>query len=242
LYRRLWPLRTAAIQEPIDHVRANITYLPQSVEVQAFEVIAGPSHVALAGKYEHAPGDLRTGDLQFRVNSSGVDLGRIRKVQKSRPGLAGALRIEANGDVTINRTGMRVQPHHLNANLSVTGLADQGKNLGDLKLTANTTGSRVDFALDSNLADASIHGRGNAELTGDYPLNAELAFQNATCTRLQTVLDPSQGEPPSFEAVADGTATVSGPMTKLLRRTPVLGSHHTRTVMSCRSRGIRSGP
>jgi translocation and assembly module TamB len=207
--------RAVLYQEPIDHVRANITYLPQSVEVHAVELIAGPSHITLAGRYEHAPGDLQAGDLQFRVNSSGVDLGRIRNVQKSRPGLRGTLQIEANGDVTINRTAMRLQPHHLNANLAVTGLADQGKNLGDLKLTAKTTGSRVDFALDSNLADTSIHGRGNAELTGDYPLNAELAFQNATWTRLLTVLDPSHDEPPSFEAVADGTATVSGPVTKL---------------------------
>jgi translocation and assembly module TamB len=231
--------RAVLYQEPIDHVHANITYLPQRVDVHIIEVVAGPSHITLAGTYDHAPGDLQAGNLQFRVNSSGVDLGRICNVQESRPGLSGALQIEANGDVTVNRAGMRVQPHHLNANLAATGLTDQGKKLGDLKLSANTTGSRVDFALDSNLADASIHGRGNAELTGDYPLNAELAFQNATWTRLQTVLDPSHGEPPSFEAVADGTATVSGPVTKLdgLRGSLKLTRVNLNSIASKGSRG-----
>ncbi len=101
----------------------------------------------------------------------------------------------------------------MEANVTATGIAAQGKNFGDLTLTANTTAGRLNFALDSNLAEASIHGRGNAELGGDYPLNAELTFNNVAWTHLQALLGPG-GKPPSFEAVVDGQATVSGPATK----------------------------
>jgi translocation and assembly module TamB len=200
--------------EPIEHVRARVAYLAQSIDVPQFEIVSGPSRLAFTAKYDHPAGDLQAGNVQFRVNSAGIDLARIRNVQKMRPGLGGTLQIAANGAATVRQAETRVLFHDLAANVTATGIAAQGKNFGDLTLTANTTAGRLNFALDSNLAEASIHGRGNAELGGDYPLTAELTFNNVTWTRLQALLGPGGGEPPSFEAVADGQATASGPATK----------------------------
>ena len=68
------------------------------------------------------------------------------------------------------------------------GIAAQGKNLGDLTLTAHTQNNRLEFALDSNLAGSSVHGTGNATLSGDYTLAAKLTFDKLAWSRLQPLL------------------------------------------------------
>ena len=52
--------------EPIDHVRAKVSYLAQRVDVHMLEVVSGPSRIELNGRYDHPAGSLNTGDLQFR--------------------------------------------------------------------------------------------------------------------------------------------------------------------------------
>lgn len=200
--------------EPIDHVRARLAYLADRIDLPQLQIASGPSRIDLTARYDHPAGNLQAGNLTFRVNSSTLDFARIRNVQKLRPGLQGTMQLAANGAATVKEQEPRILFQDLNANVAAIGLAAQGKNFGDLRLTANTTSGRLNFALDSNLANASIHGRGNAQLSGDYPVNAELAFSNVTWTRVQALLGPGTGEPPSFEAVADGQAMVNGPVTK----------------------------
>ena len=43
--------------------------------------------------------------------------------------------------------------HDLDADVKATGIGAQGKKFGDLSLTANSSAGRVNFVLDSNLAD-----------------------------------------------------------------------------------------
>jgi translocation and assembly module TamB len=100
----------------------------------------------------------------------------------------------------------------LNADIAAKGIAAQGRNFGDLTLTAHTTGGRVDFALDSDLAGAAVHGNGNAQLGGDYPLTAKVTFDNVAWSRLQPLV--GQGGASDFEATAGGQVEVSGPATK----------------------------
>ncbi|MDQ6663919.1 MAG: translocation/assembly module TamB domain-containing protein [Acidobacteriota bacterium] len=197
--------------EPLDHVKARVTYLANSIDVPQFEVVSGPSRIDLTAKYDHSTGNLQAGNLQFRVNSSRIDLARIRNIGKIRPGLGGNLQIAANGTAAVREKSPQILFRDLNADVKATGLAAQGKNFGDLALTANTTGGKLNFALDSNLANASIHGRGSAELAGDYPVSAQLTFKDLMWTHVQALLGPSTGEPPDFEAVADGQLSVNGP-------------------------------
>src|SRR5262249_50028932 len=68
--------------EPIDHVRARVTYLAQSVDVPQFEVVSGSSRLDLTARYDHPANNLQAGDLQFKINSSRIDLARIRNIQK----------------------------------------------------------------------------------------------------------------------------------------------------------------
>jgi len=205
-------LENAAVHdEPIDHVRARVTYLTKTIDVPQFEIVSGPSRLELTARYDHPLGNLQAGNIQFRVTSSRLDLTRIRNLQKMRAGMGGTLQLTANGAATVRAAEPHLVFHDLNAHVAATGIAAQGKNLGDLTLTADTTGGRLNFALDSNLASSSIHGRGNAQLSGDYPVTAQLTFDNVSWTQIQALLGRGGSEPPNFEALAGGQITMSGP-------------------------------
>ncbi len=199
--------------EPIDHLRAKASYLAQRVDVPMLEVVAGPSRIDATARYDHPAGDLSKGDLVFRVNSSRIDIARIQNVQKARPGLGGVVQLSAAGAATVQEGTPQFLVKDLNADVSATGIAAQGKNFGDLTLKAATNSGRVNFTLDSNLASASITGRGNAQLSGDYPLDAQLTFSNVAWSRIQPLLTATSG-PQTFEAVTEGQINISGPLNK----------------------------
>jgi translocation and assembly module TamB len=135
------------------------------------------------------------------------------------PGLAGILQLTADGSASIDGTA-KILPRAVNLSFSGKGLALRGKNLGELTLSANTSGNRVTFTLNSNLAGASIQGRGETQLTGDYPLSAQMSVHNINWKGLQPLLGSSAAAPSNFDAVADADVTLNGPA---LRTTEMSG-------------------
>src|SRR6185436_4331894 len=108
--------------------------------------------------------------------SSRIDVARIKNIEKVRPGLGGVLQVAAVGAAAVQKGTPQILLRDLNADVAATGISAEGKNLGDLTVKAATSAGRLNFSLDSNLASASIKGSGNAQLTGDYPLDAQLNF------------------------------------------------------------------
>ena len=208
--------------EPLDRMHARISYLAQKIDVSQLEIAAGASRVDLTASYDHPSGDLQAGKLQFKVDSSRVDLARIKNVQTRRPGLSGALQIAATGAAQIRQAEPRVLLETLNAQAKATGISAQGKNFGDATLTATTAAGRLNFALDSNLAMAALHAQGNAVLAGDYPIDAQLTFTNLAWTHVQDLLGPSNQPASAFEAQADGNLTARGPVMKIDQLTAAL--------------------
>src|SRR5712691_70361 len=201
--------------EPLDRMHARISYLAQKIDVPQLEITAGSSRIDLTASYDHPSGDLQAGKLQFKLDSSRVDLARIKNVQTRRPGLSGALQIAATGAAQVRQAEPRVVLAALNAQAKASGIAAQGKNFGDATLTATTAGGRLNFALDSNLAMATLHGQGNAVLTGDYPIDAQLSFTNVAWSHVQELMGPANQPATAFEAQADGNLTARGPIMKI---------------------------
>lgn len=205
--------RGAIYDEPVDELRLNAAYMPRSIDVTQLRAVSGPSRIELTAHYDHPAGDLLAGDARFNIESSRIDLSRIRNLQSRRPGLAGVLQISAHGDGTLVHGEPRVQLHDAAINISATGLAAQGKAFGDLKLTANSApGNKVEFALDSDLAGASIHGRGNAALTAGYPVDAQVSFNNVLYSHFANLLGEARDTFRSAEIATDGQVTVNGPV------------------------------
>lgn len=202
-------------EEPLDRVRGHVNYLSQSIDVSELEIVAGPSRIIINGRYDHPPDNLQAGKLQFQASQGRVDLARLHNVQKLKRGLAGNARIEASGSASVQEKEPRVLLSMLNANVTANGLAVDSKKLGDLTVDAKTSGTKLNFTLDSNLANAVIQGRGNAELTGDYPMDAQLTFNNITWAGLEPLVGTNKTAAVTFDAIADGKANVSGPAMKV---------------------------
>src|SRR5207244_5341012 len=95
--------------EPIDHVRLRATYLAHSLDVSQLEVVAAPSRIDMTARFDHPEGDLQKGNVQFRVNSSRLDLARIKNVQNRRPGLGGTVQMSANGSAEVVAEDPRIR-------------------------------------------------------------------------------------------------------------------------------------
>jgi translocation and assembly module TamB len=202
--------RAVVYDEPIDQFRLRAAYRARAIDISQLEIATGPSRIEMTAHYDHPAGNLLTGNAKFDVQSSRIDLARIHNVQARRPGLGGVLQITARGDGLIGETAPRITLRGLNLNIAATGIAAQGKHFGDLKLTANSVaGNKVDFALDSSLADAAIHGRGTVSLAAGYPVDAQLSFNNLLYTHIASLLEEKSG---SMEAAVDGQLTVNGPL------------------------------
>ncbi len=201
--------------EPIDRVHARVNYLATSIDVPQLQIAAGQSNLDATAHYDHKAGVLDAGEVQFHINNGHVDLAHLHIVQQARPGLAGIVQISANGAATVNANSAEtILPRDVNLYFSGKGLAMQGKNLGDLTLAANTTGGRVNFTLDSNLAGATIQGGGNAQLGGDYPMTARVSVHNVTWKGLQPLIGPVGVTSTDIDAATDGEITLDGPALK----------------------------
>jgi autotransporter translocation and assembly factor TamB len=196
--------------EPIDGVSVRVNYLPASIDVPRLEVRARSSVLDATARYDHKPGVLAAGDVQVRIANGRMDLGHIRHAQALRQGISGIVQLTADGKATI-ATGGQILPHSVNLNFSAKGLAQQGKDLGDLTLAAVTSGSRLHLTLASNLGGASIGGNSDAQLGGDYPMTGQVTIHSLNWQGLQPLLGSGAKLPSDVNAFADGEVAFNGP-------------------------------
>ena len=194
--------------EPIDRVHARVNYQAASIDVPQLEARAGNSALDGSAHYDHKPGVLTEGEAQIRIANGRVDLAHLRHAQAMRPGIAGVLQLTADAAASVRDS--RVLPHHVSLNFSGKDLAVQGKNLGDVTLAAATSGDRVHFTLGTDLGGASVQGKGDAQLGGNYPLTAQVTLHNLNWKGLEPLLGTS-APPSGLDAVADGEITCNGP-------------------------------
>lgn len=195
----------------VDRIHARADYQPRSLDLTQLEVVSGGSRVNLEARFDHPVGDLQSGELQFRTDTNAIDLARIARLTEKRPGLTGTLQAQLSGAAQVRPTGTRILLRELNGDINTTGLALYGKNLGDVRLVADTSGRRVNVTLESRLAGASLDGNANIQLTNDYPANARLTFNNVTWAGLQPLLGVDFNNH-DVEASADGEVSLNGPL------------------------------
>ncbi|HTA41724.1 MAG TPA: translocation/assembly module TamB domain-containing protein [Bryobacteraceae bacterium] len=199
--------------ETIDQARVRMSYLPGSIDVPQLEVVSGPSRIDATAHFDHPAGNFRNGQARFTLAGNRLNLARSATVQRFRPGLGGMVDVNADAAASIRNSTPAIMLTAVSANIMATGLAAEGKQLGDLKLTANTdAGHRVTFALDSNIAGATIQGSGNATLNAQYPIDAHLSIRNAAWTRIEDLIGRKSPGPERFEATSDGDVAIRGPL------------------------------
>jgi len=202
-----------AMEESFDQLRTELRYDARTIEVPSLEILAGPSRITLSAHFAHPPGNLREGRLQFRVNSSPLQLARFKTLQKAKPGLAGTLELAAGGEATLRpKASPRLLLSTLNAHVATRGLSVDRKPVGDLTATAQTRGAELAFEVKSDFGAGDIRGSARMQLTGDYPISARMAFNRLTYSGLGNWMRNSGQR--GFDASVDGQAMVAGPVTR----------------------------
>ncbi len=188
--------------EPFDSITGRAQYLNAGPQMLTAAVSAGRKRVNLTAQFA-------ADRLTFNVTSNAMALDQIVIAHKIEPGLTGTAQVRADGVLQIR--GKQVMVEALNGDLNATGLALGSRSLGNAHVTAQTTNGTLTAHLDSNAAQASIHGQGTLGLGGKYPVNATVTFSNVTFGAVMPLIRAQTGKnEPNFDGSMAGEVTVSG--------------------------------
>jgi translocation and assembly module TamB len=205
--------------EPINSLKGQVDYSPTLVRIPAVTLDVPAGSVTLKGSFSHPANDFNAGALQLSLNSSDLQLAKIRHLEHAQPGLAGTLHLAANvaANVTDAHGTRGIRLADLNANIAANGLKMNDRQLGDATFVAHTSGQDVTYRLNSQLAQASIQGSGTTRLADDYPTRASISFGNIKYSNLQPFIATESGPEQLFDASLAGQASVNGPITDVNR-------------------------
>lgn len=200
-----------AYEQPFSQAKANVGFSNQRVTLSSASVVTPSGTAQMSGTFDHPKDSFSTGRIQAQLNTTQMQLGQLQAIDKQIPGLAGALQANANLSATLNQVKGETEflVNAVNADFNVRGLKAEGQNYGDLTATARTSGSTVDYRVNSDLAGSTIRVNGRTELRPDYPTAAEANVQGLPLERL-LVLAGKKDIP--ARGMLSGTAQLSGTM------------------------------
>lgn len=206
--------RANVYQEPINALRGQVQYNNTLINIPAIELDVPAGTMTLSGSFSHPAHDMNAGALTLNLKSSDIQVAKIEHVEQAQPGVTGTLRLAADLSANVrNQNGNRtVLISTLNADASANQLEMNKRRLGGAAFTARTAGQNVNFRLDSDVAGSQIHGSGQSQLRGDYPVRANLTFANIRYANIAPFISPDPSVKPSFDALVDGQASVDGPI------------------------------
>ncbi len=201
-------------QEPVNQVHAKLHYTGTLVDLSTLDVDVPAGSLSVTGNYSHAAGNFDSGQLQLRVKSRNVNLAKIEHVQQAKLGAAGTLQLAADLAASVKEQGGKPQLlfSNINADATAAALRLNNHDLGKLTFTAQTNQSRLNFKLDSDLAQSQIHGSGQAQLTGAYNTQASLTFANIRYANIAPFIPSDNPTKPAYDGLVEGRVSISGPM------------------------------
>jgi len=202
-------------RQPVDRLEGHVSYSAMRIEVNSGLLQVGNSRVNVTGSFLHPARDFSNGDVKITVQGSQVQLAQIVSLQDLRPGIAGTLDLTLDSSAKLHPAGTsaRISFSRLNARASLAGVRAAGQQFGGFAVDMQGAGSTVTANVESNLAQSSIKMSGRAELTGDYPASAKITFSGVRYANWAGLLGAVPGRT-AFDALLEGSATLSGPILK----------------------------
>ena len=114
----------------------------------------------------------------------------MQHVQEFKPGLGGVLDMVTDVVATLHdRPGQeQVLLSRMDTNVAARNIALNKQSFGGATFQAKTSGNSLSVQLDSDFAKSKIHGSGQAELSGNYPMKASLTFSDVKYSNLKPFL------------------------------------------------------
>jgi translocation and assembly module TamB len=183
--------------EPVSHLRAQGTLANQVWKLTSASLAAPAGVLTGSGSY-----DAGSGRFDVQASSAGIDIARIDRLRRNDVDVAGRLALTLSGSGTLDDP--RLEGH-----AEVTSLALAGEQLGEVDLTAHSTGRALNYGVSTHFAGAEFSMQGQTAMNGDYPTQAQLNF---THFDIGALLKLAHVESINGESALAGTVTVSGPL------------------------------
>lgn len=170
----------------------------QGQQINATKLLVQAHNMSVNGQGSY---NIATKHIVASATGNNIVLSKIDNVAKLNANADGVLSFSFNANGTLEEP-------NLHANLKLANINVQGKQLGDLTATANSTGSTVNYQLNASLVGAQLTGSGQTSLLGDYQTKATVQLAHLDAANLVAMFSPGTIKASSS---IGGTITVSGP-------------------------------
>jgi translocation and assembly module TamB len=186
-----------AFGEPISQARIDLTGRGNEVKATASVELSAGSIQAQVTTNPHA------GTYSAQLTSNGIDLAKLDAIKAQGIQAKGDLEIRAHGQGTFNNP-------EIDATLQIPTLAIGGQVLSQTRLQVNAANHVANAELASSVANASLHGKAQVNLNGDYLTDASLDTQPVPLEPFLAAYAPEEG--PGLTGQTEVHATVHGPL------------------------------
>jgi translocation and assembly module TamB len=188
-----------AYGESYQTISADMTVNGQEIQANKLLVQAHNMSVTGSGAY-----NLDTKHIQARLSGNNIQLAKLDTFAKNVPNTSAIVSVNADANGTM-------QQPNLHAKISATQIINNGKSLGQIDLTAHSSGSDVFYDLHSQLIGAQVAVDGQTSLLGDYQTQTQMTVAGLDIANI-LALSPDNSVKGSSQIA--GTITVSGPASK----------------------------
>jgi translocation and assembly module TamB len=187
----------AAYGEDYQLIAADFTAQGQQIDATQLQVKAHDMVVSGNGGY-----NLSSKRITAQIAGNALQLSKFQTFAKAIPNADGLLTFTAAMNGTVE------QPD-LHAKLGLKNIQVQGKPIGDLTASANSSGSSLTYQVLSKLVGAQIEATGETALTGDYETQAKLSLSSVDIANAIALFSPD-----SLKGSSDlaGFVMVNGPL------------------------------
>lgn len=189
--------KATAYGEPVSQATVNLSGSGENLKATAnVQLPAGSIH----GQVTVQPA---AKTFAAQLDSSGIDLGKLQAVEARVPGAKGTLQIHADGQGSFDNP-------KVSATLEIPKLAIGSQDISQTRLQVNAANHVANAEIASSVAGASLHGKAQVNLRGDYLTDASFDTQSFSLEPFLAAYEPEEG--PGLTGQAEIHATVHGPL------------------------------
>src|SRR6185369_11737603 len=178
--------QATALGEKFERVRANLRYTEQSIVFNTGQADLGTGKLLFAGSYNQQAGDIHNGDLHIDATAQAITASRVAALRQLEPGAEARLDGKAAVDLHIDRGALLLRA--VSGEVSARGVTLDKQKLGDVSLTAATSGNELALQAKAQVRDTALEGQGKWRLDGDFPGSGTLKFSRLTVATLHDLI------------------------------------------------------
>ena len=204
--------KVSAAGETADRLKTNLTYSARALAFKNGQADLGAAKLLFNGTYEHPENNYADGALRAQIATQGLTLSRVAAVRKLEPDLDG--RLDAKAAIEGRMTRGSFDLSAVTGDATARSLTLAAEKLGDVTLSAVTTGKDLALRAKAQVRGTEIDGQGQWRLEGDLPGSATLQFPHVTVAALHDLVmlrgtAAEKAALPPLEGLMAGSARVA---------------------------------